>query len=154
MRSTVTAGGRVTQVGERGTWQHFDHEADIGVRGRGTTKAAAFEGAARALTAVITALERVRPRDAVDFACSAPDDELLLAEWLNALIYEMAVRRMLFGRFAVSIEGPDLRARAWGEPVDRPRHEPAVEVKGATLTALRVARETDGSWLAQCVVDV
>ncbi len=124
------------------------------MRGRGATKAAAFEGAARAMTAVITSPARIRLRDAVDFACSASNDELLLVEWLNALIYEMAVRRMLFGRFAVSIEGPELRARAWGEPVDRPRHEPAVEVKGATLTALRVARQADGSWLAQCVVDV
>ena len=31
---------------------------------------------------------------------------------------------------------------------------PAVEVKGATMTGLRVAQERDGSWVAECVVDV
>jgi tRNA nucleotidyltransferase (CCA-adding enzyme) len=33
------------------------------------------------------------------------------------------------------------------------RHQPAVEVKGATYTALRVA-PIEGGWLAQTVVDV
>ena len=80
--------------------------------------------------------------------------ELLFADWLNALVFEMATRQMLFGRFEVRIEGTRLQATAWGEPVDRDRHRPAVEVKGATYTALRVAREPDGAWVAQAVVDV
>jgi tRNA nucleotidyltransferase (CCA-adding enzyme) len=61
---------------------------------------------------------------------------------------------MLFGRFDVRIADGVLTAKAWGEAVDRARHEPAVEVKGATYTALSVARLDDGRWLAQCVVDV
>jgi SHS2 domain-containing protein len=134
-------------------WEHFPHGADIGVRGYDATKAGAFEQAARAMTAVITDLELVAPRDAVAIECEAPDDELLLAEWLNALIYEMATRRMLFSRFAVKLEGTRLAAEARGEPVDVARHHPAVEVKGATYTMLRVAPEA-GGWLAQTVVDV
>jgi len=78
---------------------------------------------------------------------------LLLADWLNALIYEMAVRRMLFGRFQVELNGTQLSAQASGEAVSVPRHHPAVEVKGATYTTLRVA-PVDGGWLAQTVVDV
>jgi hypothetical protein len=35
-------------------WEHFPHDADVGVRGRGLTAAEAFEQAAQALTAVIT----------------------------------------------------------------------------------------------------
>jgi tRNA nucleotidyltransferase (CCA-adding enzyme) len=65
----------------------------------------------------------------------------------------MAVRGMLFGDFAVEIERGELRATAYGEPVDVDRHEPAVEIKGATLTALEVAEGANG-WRAQCVVDV
>ena len=135
-------------------WEHFPHEADVGVRGRGATLAEAFEQAALAMTAAITDPERVAAREAVDIACEAPDDELLLVDWLNALVYEMATRKLLFSRFEVRLEGRRLAARAWGEPADAARHQPAVEVKGATYTALRVAREADGSWLAQCVVDV
>jgi len=135
-------------------WEHFPHEADVGVRGRGATLAEAFEQAALAMTAAITDPERVAAREAVDIACEAPDDELLLVDWLNALVYEMATRKLLFSRFEVRIDGHRLSARAWGEPADAARHQPAVEVKGATYTALRVAREPGSEWIAQCVVDV
>jgi SHS2 domain-containing protein len=64
----------------------------------------------------------VKPQVLVQVRCEAPDLELLLVEWLNALIYEMAVRKMLFGRFAVRIDGGRLEGRLWGEPVDVERH--------------------------------
>jgi SHS2 domain-containing protein len=134
-------------------WEHFDHVADVGVRGTGATKAEAFEQAARALTALVTDPDKVRAIEAIDMRCEAPDDELLLAQWLNTLIYEMATRGMVFGRFSVVFDNGSLSARALGERVDRARHRPAVEPKGATLTELRVAR--DGRrWVAQTVVDV
>ena len=135
-------------------WEHFEHGADIGVRGLGATKARAFEQAAVALTAVVSDPQGVAARQAVPIHCRAPDDELLLAAWLNAVVYEMAVRRMLFGRFEVRLEGDALDAVAHGEPVAVERHRPAVEVKGATYTQLRVAPAADGGWLAQTVVDV
>jgi tRNA nucleotidyltransferase (CCA-adding enzyme) len=135
-------------------WEHFSHQADIGVRGVGATKAEAFEQAALALTAVFTDPEAVAPNAAIEVACEAPDDELLLVDWLNAVIYEMATRRMLFSRFELRIDGTKLAGRIWGEPVDVAKHQPAVEVKGATCTNLRVGEEQNGSWLAECVVDV
>jgi tRNA nucleotidyltransferase (CCA-adding enzyme) len=135
------------------SWAHFSHDADIGVVGIGPTKAEAFRQAALALTAVITDPSNVKAVQPVPVSCQAQSDELLLVEWLNALVYEMAVRTMLFGDFAVEIEGGELRATAYGEPVDRARHEPAVEIKGATLTALQVVGSPDG-WRVQCVVDV
>ena len=136
------------------TWEHFPHQADIGVRGIGTTKKEAFERAAQALTAVITDLEAVAPTQAVPIVCEAPDDELLLVDWLNALVYEMATRKMLFSRFAVRFNDHSLQATAWGEPIEVVRHQPAVEVKGATYTELSVKQDGQGRWIAQCVVDV
>lgn len=136
-----------------GRWEHFEHQADIGVRGCGPTLAIAFEQAAIALTAVLTEPALVEPREAVAIECESPDLDLLLFDWLDALVYEMATRRVVFGRFQVEIDDGRLRATAWGEPVDRARHQPAVEIKGATLTALSVRRE-DAGWIAQCVVDV
>ncbi|MFY9317623.1 MAG: archease [Burkholderiales bacterium] len=134
-------------------WEHYEHGADIGVRGFGATKAQAFEQAALAMTAVAVDPAAVSPRERVAIRCEAPDDELLLAEWLNAVVYEMSVRRMLFSRFALQLDGGRLSGEAWGEPVDSARHHPAVEVKGATYTTLRVAPHDDG-WVAQTVVDV
>ncbi len=138
----------------QGSWEHFPHQADIGVRGIGLTKEAAFESAAHALTAVITDPESVAPTQSVPIVCEAPDDELLLVDWLNALVYEMATRKMLFSRFNVRINGHSLHATAWGEPIEVARHQPAVEVKGATYTELSVKRDEQGRWVAQCVVDV
>lgn len=134
-------------------WEHFAHEADMGVRGIGATKEEAFAQAALALTAVITDPATVAADEAVAIECQAPDDELLFADWLNALVYEMATRKMLFSRFEVRIAIGALTGTAWGEHTDPARHHPAVEIKGATYTALKVARE-NSAWIAQTVVDV
>lgn len=133
--------------------EHFAHDADVGVRGWGATPAQAFEQAAEALTRVVTEA-KVAERDRIDIKCEAPDIELLFVEWLNAIIYEMAVGRMLFARFSVHIEGTKLEGTLWGEPVDIDRHAPACEPKGATYTALKVGRNSEGTWSAACIIDV
>lgn len=140
-------------IGKTG-WEHFPHEADMGVRGYGATKEEAFENAAMALTAIITDLEKVALNEQIEIECEGVDDEMLLVDWLSNLIFEMDTRGMLFGRFEVHIEGNILKAKAWGEKVDVAKHQPAVEVKGASYTMLSVRQEKDGSWTAQCVVDV
>lgn len=134
-------------------WEHFAHAADVGIRGFGATQGEAFEQAAMALVATTTDPASVAPREVAEIRCEAPDLELLLVDWLNALVYEMAVRRVLFGRFRVTLDGCRLTAQAWGERADAERHQPTVEVKGATYTELRVA-PADGGWVAQTVVDV
>ena len=59
---------------------------------------------------------------------------------------------MLFGRFAPTIEDSRLTGMLWGEAVNIEHHAPACEPKGATYTALRVARDASGIWSAACVV--
>lgn len=135
-------------------WSHLEHGADIGVRGEGATPAEAFAQAALAMTALVTDLDRIEPSEAVVIDCAAPELDYLLVDWLNALIYEMATRAMLFGRFDVRIDGEQLSATAFGEPVDPRRHRPVVEIKGATLTGLKVAETAPGHWTAECIVDV
>ena len=107
-----------------------------------------------ALTAVITDPSKVIPTQQLTITCQASDDELLLVDWLNTLVYEMATRKILFGRFEVHLKGHSLQATAWGESVDVTRHRPAVEVKGATYTALSLKQDERSHWIAQCVVDV
>ena len=114
----------------------------------------AFSQAGIALTAVITDPRSVRPLRPVEVECHAPDPELLFVDWINALIFEMATRGMLFSRFKVRVTGEVLYGTAWGENLNRSRHERVVEVKGASYTALRVARDQDNCWHAACVVDV
>lgn len=138
----------------QGRWEHVHHEADIGIRGIGPDLASAFEQAALAMTAVICEPSSVRPVAQITVACDAPDEEFLLINWIDSLVYAMATRRMLFSGFDVVIDQLRLTARVWGEPIDIDRHQPTVEIKGATLTGLRVCRDDTGAFVAECVVDV
>lgn len=127
----------------------------MGVRGVGRTPAEAFEQGAVALTAILCDPTIVRAAVEVPLRCANADREILFVDWLNAVVYEMATRHMIFSRYHVEISGHGLlTASAMGEPVDVRRHAPAVEVKGATFTELAVRRRDDGLWVAQCVVDV
>jgi len=149
------------------SWEHFPHQADIGIRGLGSTKEQAFEQAALALTAVVADLDKIEPKGKVKINCRAIprqardgeqsrtiDDELLLFDWLNSLLYEMDTRKILFSRFEVHIDGDNLTAIAWGQKMDVSKHQPAVEVKAATYQDLSVRQDESGTWIAQCVVDV
>lgn len=139
----------------RDRFEHFEHGADVGVRGFGSTPAAAFTQIALAVTAIVTDLATLEVADeVVTVECEAANLDELLFDWIDALVFEMSTRAVLFARFEVDIDDGRLRARMWGTPIDRVRHEPAVEVKGPTYTELRVVHDTTGGWLAQCVVDV
>jgi SHS2 domain-containing protein len=134
-------------------WSHFPHEGDVGVCGHGASMEEAFENAARAMTAVIVPLELIRANETTHVSCRAGDREILLLDWLNAVIYAMATEGMIYRDFKVRIEGERLEGEMHGEKAEPARHEPSVELKGATLTELKVTEE-NGRWRAQCVVDV
>ena len=135
-------------------WRLFEHDADIGLSATAASREALFAAMAEALTAVVTDPGLVECRKSIDIECSAPDDAVLLVDWLNSLIYEMATRHMLFCRWDVRLSDHSLAASVCGEAIDQTRHQPAVEIKGATYTALSIARDEQGRWQADCVVDV
>jgi len=102
---------------------------------------------------VMVDLGRVEPNVSRSLTVTAEDREQLLVEWLNALLAISDIERMVFSKFEVRIEANALAGTAWGEPLDRSRHRPNVEVKGATYHLLSVYQE-NGNFVAQCVVDV
>ena len=139
---------------KQGRWEHLEHGADIGIRGYGGSLAQAFAQAALAMSAVVTDLGSIDTAEAITVECEAASPDLLLVDWLNEIVYQMATRSMLFGRFEVEIQDCRLRARLYGEATDPEKHQPAVEIKGATFTELRVERADNGEWVVQCVIDV
>jgi SHS2 domain-containing protein len=58
------------------------------VRGIGAEPAEVFANAARATTAVLVPLVDIECDQAVEFASTAPDLEVLLVDWLNVVTYE------------------------------------------------------------------
>lgn len=134
-------------------FETFEHQADIGIRGFGSTVEEAFEHAAMALYSVMVNLSQVENTLRREIVVAAPDHELLLVEWLNGLLAASGMDNLVFSRFQVTMEAGALRGTAWGEPVDLTKHETNVEVKGATYHRLSVMQR-DGRWCAECVVDV
>jgi protein archease len=134
-------------------FSYFEHDADIGIIGRGDTVERAFESAAEALFAVMADPKSVRESHEVPVSFVEDDAELALPQWLNALVGAARERGLALRRFALSREGSRWNGRAWGEPW-RDDIERGTEVKGATLTMLSVKRNDRGVWEARCVVDV
>jgi SHS2 domain-containing protein len=147
-------GGRGDAVtrGEK-SFETFEHEADIGIRGFGSTPEEAFANAAAALYSVMVDIAKVEQQEFRGVNVTADDQEQLLVEWLNALLAVSDIERMVFSKFEVRIEGNRLAGTAWGEHLDRERHHAHVEVKGASYHMLSV-RQEEGRFVAQCVVDV
>jgi SHS2 domain-containing protein len=131
---------------------YFDHDADTGVIGHGATLAEAFEQVAEATFALMCDTGAVQPAERIDVEFTEADPELALVTWLNLLLAHANAQGLALGRFALVQDGAAWRGSARGERW-HPGLERGTQVKGATLTALKVARDGDG-WEARCVVDL
>lgn len=135
-----------------GAHAYFEHAADIGLIGRGATLEEAFESAALAMFAIMTDVSKVRHERTVPLEFEEADIELALVRWLNLLLATARERGMVFAQFRLERDGVVWRGSATGEPW-RDELERGTEVKGATLTMLKV-EDLGGRWEARCVVDV
>jgi SHS2 domain-containing protein len=132
--------------------EYFEHDADIGVVGRGATVEEAFEAAAAATFSIMANLSAVRPERSISLDFEEADVEIALVRWLNLLLGISHEQGLIFSRFWIERDGVRWRGGASGEPWRRDL-ERGVEVKGATLTMLEVKHGPEG-WRARCVVDV
>ena len=137
---------------EKGAFDYFEHEADIGIIGRGPTQAAAFESAASAMFAIMAEPATVQHQISVQFEFEEADPEFALVTMLNRLLAEARLQRAVFSTFNVTQNGLRWKVEAYGEPWSE-ELERGTEVKGATLTMLSV-RHLEFGWEARCVVDV
>jgi SHS2 domain-containing protein len=143
------------------SFENFEHEADIGVRGINLSIEGAFEEAAKAMFNVEIDLKKVRPARKIKIKCSASNNEELFVEWLNALLASASIHQMVFSKFKVEkiSEGKQLKLNgfAWGEKFNAGKHNPKDEVKAATYSQLKVEKKKikgKEMWIAQCIVDV
>ncbi|HEY4998567.1 MAG TPA: archease [Usitatibacter sp.] len=132
---------------------YFDHDADVGVIGRGKFIESAFVAAARAVFALISDIGAIARRERIPIEFEEADVELALVRWLNLLLAHAAERGLALGEFALQRDGARWKGEAWGERW-REGLERGTDVKGATLTMLSVAQRGSEGWEARCVVDV
>jgi len=131
---------------------YFNHDADIGIIGRGQSLEESFEQAAQATFALMGNLIEIQPKKTVSFNFDEPDIELAFVTWLNLLIGKAQADDLIFSRFKLKKNGSRWEAQAEGEQW-RDEIERGIDVKGATLTMLSV-KKMKNYWRAMCVVDV
>ncbi len=132
----------------------LEHTADAGIVAHGGSLEETFANAAAGMFALMADPDGVRPLEERRIDVEGRDHEGLLVRWLTELLYYLDAEEMLFSRFVVEeISGRRLRARAWGERIDRERHRLHFGVKAVTRHMLEVGPE-DGGYRAQVLFDI
>ena len=123
----------------------IDHTADVGIVAYGADMSQAFANAARALFSLITELENVDEVLHQDIELTATDEESLLVEWLNELIYLFDTENIIFKRFDITqLSQTQLKARSYGHKVDSSKHKIKTGVKAATYHMLKIDKSNGG----------
>ncbi len=122
-------------------FEEIEHTADVGIRAYGSTPSELFEGAATGMFSLIANLDRVRRVGEEEIRLSADGLPELLVAFLSELLFLHETQRLLFSKFEVHVEGTHLRARAWGEAIDKGRHELKLALKAVTYHRLTVDPE-------------
>jgi len=150
------------------TFELKEHEADMGIVGIGSTVEEAFQEGARAMFSIMINLDKIVPTKFIEISCEADSIDILFVEFLNKLLAEINMSEMFFSKFEVKIEKTKpnaqrptpnalekyiLTGKAYGEPIDKEKHQAKVEVKAATYHGLKY-EEKEGKHYIQCVVDV
>jgi len=131
----------------------IDHTADVGIVAHGASINQAFANAARGLFSIITDLDDIEEVTHRDIEVTAPDQESLLVEWLNELIYLFDTENIIFNRFDIThLTNTQLKARIYGEKVDSSRHKLKTGVKAATYHMLKVKK--NNGYQAQVLFDI
>jgi SHS2 domain-containing protein len=147
-------------------FEHFEHKADIGVRGTGKTLAEAFEECAKAMTEIIADTSTINPKKSHVIELKANDYGALLVDFLNELLFLKDKKKFLYSKYRVKLgkenivdeggavkEKVTLKATIFGEKINFNKHSIKTDAKAATYSEL-FAGEKNNSFIAQCVIDV
>ncbi len=135
-------------------YEFFEHTADLGIRVRAADQNTLFTEAAQAMfSAIVEDLATVKPQREIAISLQGDEVDYLLFDWLRELLFHFDTEHLLFGQFEVQVGENGLTGKAWGEPLDRSRHEMEHEVKAITYHGLTVEQMPDG-WMAEVIVDI
>lgn len=130
---------------------YFDHDADMGIIGRGSSIEEAFINAAYAMFDIMTDISLIPSKQVITIQFEEPDFELALVTWLNLLLAKARAEGIILSKFSLQFKNNTWYGMAWGDDWQDNMMR-GTEVKGATLTMLEVSHNE--LWQAKCVVDV
>ena len=127
-------------------YEYFDHTADIGLKAYGDSLASMFENAAKGMFSIMfETISEVDPAKVLKVELKEEENqEQLLIDWLNELLFLLETEDLVLSRFNVTDIGPKgLKAEVSGSPFDPQVHRYKTEVKSATYHMLEIGREND-----------
>jgi SHS2 domain-containing protein len=133
--------------------------ADVAFEATGKTLEEMFASAADAMmTTQVKDIKKVGQTVEKDFTIDAPDEERLLHNFLQELIFYKDAERLLFSGYELKITkakgaGFALKVKAKGEPLDMKKHELLVDVKAVSWHKFKVEKTARG-WKAVVIIDV
>ena len=139
-----------------GSFEVFEHTADVGLRVDARSLDELFVEAARGLFALtVENPEAIEPHRTVTIELESESLEGLFVDWLRELIFRFETEHLLLGEFQVQVFDGNrrLRAECRGEPADWSRHLPDNELKAVTYHGLRVEQTLNG-WEAEVILDI
>jgi len=141
-------------VTANGSYEFFDHAADVGIRILARSLEGLFATAARALMDWIGSAPEGRPVSGLEVRVQAEDIEDLLVRWLQELIYQFQCRHTYITEVSnVRLVGYELKATLAGIIWDENARQEYREVKAVTYHQLSV-RQDQGFWEARVILDV
>jgi SHS2 domain-containing protein len=119
-------------------YEVLEHTADVMIRCTGDTLEECFSNAAYALSDQTVDVTLVERKVMMNIVVSGEDDESRLFNFLSEVLFIQETESFAFADFDVSIDGNQVSAVCWGEPLDLKKHHPKTEVKAITYHMMQV----------------
>lgn len=139
--------------GSGGSFEYFDHAADLGIRVAAPSLPELFAAAVRAVMNWIGPAPQGAELE-IEVRLEAEDLEGLLVRWLQEALYIFQQRRVyVTGVKRLELDGARLEAVLAGRAWDEEDRRSFSEVKAVTYHKLEVRQEESG-WCARIVLDI
>ncbi|XRO75954.1 archease [Methanocaldococcus sp. 28A] len=137
-------------------FDYFETTADLGVIAKGKTLEEAFKEGAKGLYNIMVDIDKIDKKEKIEFELTGEDLEELLYNFLNELLFYTDVEGLVFNDFDIKIEKNDkyrLKCTAYGEKINKEKHNIKEEVKAVTYHKMEIKQEDDG-WNIRFIVDL
>ena len=138
-------------------YRYFGTMADMGVIAEGETLEEVFRESARALTNLMVDIDTVEKKIERKITVKSEDLYSLLYDFLTEILIIRDSEGVILSDFDVKIEkeedGYRLECIAYGEELDREKHNPKEEVKAITYHKMEI-EERDGKYTIKYIVDI
>jgi SHS2 domain-containing protein len=138
-------------------YKYLEHTADILFQAEAPTLEELFVQCALATEEGQVDIKKIEPKEKLTFTVENTNEEKLLFDFLDDLVFYKDSEQLIFSKFDIKIEKTDkgfkLTCTAHGEKIDNKKHDPKVDVKAVTMHMFEV-KKTDKGWFAKVLLDI